>query len=126
MNKENQFSKVAYKAYLYIIEQSMRNEEAWKNATEEIIKSKESREKGCPRKTFIGLCEAGLLKNITLTKESNSVNYKYAKFAIGEWQKSKDISKKEMWVEVQKKFKSNIQHNGQLDVVCGLWEFINK
>jgi hypothetical protein len=70
------------------------------------------------------LCEEGFLKNITYTKESDSVNCEYAKFAINELRENKDISKNKMRLKIQKKIGKPIAHNGQLDIVFGLWEFL--
>jgi hypothetical protein len=54
--------------------------EAWSVAAEKNITSEESRKKGCPGSTFIGLCKSGNLKDIEQTKQSDSINYHYAKF----------------------------------------------
>jgi hypothetical protein len=126
MVKENQYSVVAQEAYQNIIQNRMSFENAWNTATEKVITSKSSRDKGCPRATFIGLCESGNLKDIPWTNESKSKNYAYAKFAVMEWNRNKNIPKKEMWSLVQNEFGTTASHQGQLDIVLGLFENLNK
>jgi hypothetical protein len=92
----NQYSIVAKRAYENVIAQKFDFEEAWISAVRTIIKSEESIKKGCPRATFVGLCESGNLKGIPKIKTSDSLNYQYAKFAIEKWKKNRDISKPEM------------------------------
>ena len=126
MVKENQYSKVAKEAYLNIVQKGMPFEKAWKAAAEKIITSESSRNKGCPRATFLGFCESGNLMSIPYINESKSKNYAYAKFAFSEWNRNKSITKKEMWKLVQNKFETAASHQGQLDIVLSLTEFLNK
>jgi len=126
MAKENQYSIVAREAYLNIVQKGMSFENAWNTATEKVITSKSGRDKGCPRATFIGLCESGNLKDIPLTNESKSKNYAYAKFAVIEWNRNKNIPKKEMWSRVQNEFGTTASHQGQLDIVLGFIENLDK
>ena len=125
MAKENQYSIVAREADLNIVQKGMSFEKAWNTATEKVIKSKSGRDKGCQRATFVGLCEAGNLKDISWTSESKSKNYAYAKFAVMEWNRNKNIPKKEMWSRVQNEFGTTASHQGQLDIVLGLIENLN-
>ena len=89
-----------------------------------IIENSTTRVKGCPKSTFIGLCISGELKGINKTDESNSPNYKYAKCAIDILRKDENLSKVEVWSRVQEKMKTAVSHQGQLDVLLGLWDFI--
>ncbi len=125
MAKENQYSIVAKEAYLNIVQKGIPFEDAWESAAKKNIASESSRRKGCPRATFIGLCESGDLKGITGTNQSKSKNYAYAKFALSEWNRNKSIPKKEMWSRVQNKFETTVSHQGQLDIVLGLTDFLN-
>ena len=126
MAKENQYSIVAREAYLNIIQNGMSFEKAWNIATEKVITSESGRNKGCPRARFIGLCESGNLKGIQGINESKSKNYAYARFAFMEWNIDKSISKKEMWSRVQNEFRTTASHQGQLDIILGLNEFLNR
>ncbi len=84
MEKENQYSIVAREAYLNILGKGILFEKAWSAAAEKIITSDSSRNKGCPRATFLNLCASGDLKDIREIGKSESINYAYAKFAITE------------------------------------------
>ena len=80
MSKENQYSLVAREAYLNIVHKRIPFEKAWKEAAENIIASDSSRKKVCPKATFIGLCESGLLKNISaLSHERGLMQHECAK-----------------------------------------------
>jgi hypothetical protein len=126
MAKENQYSIVAREAYLNIVQKGLSFEKAWNAATVKYITSESSRNKGCPRATFMGLYESGNLKDIPGTNESKSKNYAYAKYAFSEWYRNKSITKKEMWKLVQNKFETAASPQRQLDIVLGLTEFLNK
>ncbi len=121
--KENQYFRVAKAAYENIVNGKMDAAEAWHAAAEKNIDSPESRKKPCPRNTFIGLCESGDLKDVKATKQSESINYLYAKFAIAEWKNKSSISKTVMW---SKQFPDGaINHQGQLDVLKGIWQYLH-
>lgn len=126
MNNQNQtqYFLVAKQAYSYVIQNRMDARDAWERAAQYVIKSQNSIEKGCPRAVFVGLCESGDLIGIPKTKQSDSPNYLYAKFAINEWKKG-TASKSEMWERVKIQFPNGAKnHQGQLDVVIGLWNYI--
>ena len=126
IKKENKYAHVARAAYDLIIHKGFSDEEGWDIAAEKNIESLDSRKKGCPRAAFLGLCRGGHLKGISGSNSYVSKNYDYALYAAGEWKKDKNISKKEMWDKVQNKFKNTVRHQGQLDVVAGVLEFIIK
>ena len=125
MKKGNQYTKVAREAYDSIVDKGIGFEEAWNTAAGKFITSPSGRIKGCPKAAFIGLCESGDLRGIVGTRQSNSKNYKYAKFASKEWKKDNGVSKKEMWNRVQRKFAVTASHQGQLDVIIGIYDFLN-
>lgn len=76
---------------------------AWQKAAAKLIESISSREKGCPRSTFLGLCEAGLMKGIPV---GNYLNQKTNNaFAVKAFELLKNNSlleedKKELWNQV--------------------------
>ncbi|MEO7487074.1 MAG: hypothetical protein ABIU77_08220 [Ferruginibacter sp.] len=124
--KENQYSRVAKEAYQHIVHRKMQIIDAWVAAAENNIASEESRKKGCPKSAFVGLCESGDLKDIKMLAQSDSINYKYVKFAISEWKKDAYISKAAMWSKIRKQFPGGaIDHQGQLDVLKGVWEYLH-
>ncbi|MEP6713682.1 MAG: hypothetical protein ABJA37_14745 [Ferruginibacter sp.] len=121
--KETQYFLVAEAAYENIVNRKMDFDAAWYASAKEHIDSEQSRKKVCPRSTFIGLCESGDLKDIKEIKQSDSINYLYAKFAIAEWKKDQTITKSEMWNRVLNKFGKAKNHQGQLDVVMGVKKY---
>lgn len=122
---ETQYFRVARQAYWYVINESTPPIDGWQKAAREIITSNSTKDKACPRATFIGLCESGDLKSVAGIKQSKSHNYQYAKFAIQAWKKDNTISKMSMWNMIRQHFPDGaINHQGQLDVVIGLWQYI--
>jgi hypothetical protein len=120
----SQYSIIAKLAYDNIVNLNIDFEAAWYTAARQILTSESSIKKGCPRATFVGLCESGNLKGIPKTKTSDSLNYQYAKYAIQKWKENREISKPEMWNLVKKQFNKEISQQGQLDVVLGLWDYL--
>lgn len=122
--KPTQYSLVAEKAYKYMLENKMDAGKAWDRAARDLISSEESRKKGCPRNTFIGICNSGSLNNIGPIPGNDSINFQYAQFAIDAWKKNKGISKTDMWKQVVSHFNKAKGHQGQLDVVLGLERYL--
>jgi hypothetical protein len=121
MKKYNKYGLTAIKALeIYTVEESLRK--SWFSAAVELFDSESSQNKGCPRSTFLGLCEEGLIKNISKGNyESNSTKNKtHAIDAVTylKENKIKSISTKELWskLNINGKF-----HNSQMDVVLALW-----
>lgn len=124
MKKENQYALVAREAYHNIINHNMSFQKAWETSARVNIKSKESQKKLCPMHTFLGFCESGDLEGIPSMHKSDNINYQYAKFAHSEWRKDETLSGVEMWNKVYEKFRRASGHQGQLDVVKGLSQYI--
>lgn len=85
-------------------------EKAWFKAAEEIIASRSSREKSCPRGAFLGLFST-----------CNGLNAAYAKRAIEILRTyfSKGFTATALWKAIGNLDKS---HNQQMDVVLSLWD----
>ncbi len=93
--------------------------EAWETAAAQIIKALSSRKKSCPRDAFLGLCEAGLVKGIPSAVYTDSVKNKaYAVEAAKLLKTNPDMKQSLLWATVT--HGSDIQHNGQMDVVLAL------
>lgn len=97
---------------------------AWDIATTKIFgKGTASKEKGCPKNTFFGLCEYGFIKNVPKKSYSGSEeNIRYAIKAVRLLMKNPDLAndEKSLWKEV---IGDEIKkHNGQMDVVITLFE----
>ena len=96
--------------------------EIYHSAAKEVFPTKSSQEKGCPKNTFLGLCEEGLVKGIPKGNYTKSVkNKEYALQAIAVLKKdtSTFISPKELWNALNLGDK---KHNSQMDVVLALWD----
>lgn len=77
--------------------------------------------KACPKSTFLGLCEEGLVKGIKKGEYTKSINNKeYALKAVDILKTNidKTFEAKELWSRVVE----NKAHNGQMDIVLELWE----
>ena len=95
--------------------------EVWIKYVKENFDTKSSQEKGCPKNTFLGLCEEGLVKGIPKGKYTNSIkNKKYALKAIEILKQNTQttFSPKELWEQLELGEK---RHNSQMDVVLALW-----
>ena len=132
MNKENNYSKTA----LNCVENYQENtciKKLWKvHVKLKFPLSKSSQNKGCPKNTFLGLCEEGLVKGIPKGNYTKSIkNKQYALEAIDILRnnKGKTFSPLELWNKVKKElFINKKDHNSQMNVVLALWEhhFIEK
>ncbi|WP_218599211.1 hypothetical protein [Polaribacter sp. NJDZ03] len=96
--------------------------EIYARAAKEVFETKSSQEKGCPKGTFLGLCEEGLVKGIPRGNYTKSVkNKEYALQAIEilKWADNKTYTPKELWAELNLGDKRS---NSQMDVVLALWD----
>ncbi|SFS79196.1 DUF6979 family protein [Lutibacter maritimus] len=115
----NKYGKAAIKS-VDLINLGKTPAEAWEIATLEIFGESTSAIKSCPKSTFLGLCEDGLVKGISKGKYTKSAKNKaYALKAVQVLKKSNlEIQPTALWNEIQNK---NIQHNSQMHVVLALW-----
>lgn len=105
----------------------IRPQEAWEKAVlREFPNSISSQQKGCPKNTFLGLCEEGYIKGIKTGDYTRSeLNKKYAIAAINilKNSNSNSISPIDLWKKVLKKINvdPDKQHNSQMNVILALW-----
>lgn len=94
--------------------------DAWRVTISELTDSRSVRDEGCPRDTFLGLCEQGLILGINCGEYSNSIkNKEYALNAVEVLrQNPRPLKPLELWHKIG----NQIVHNGQMDVVLALWE----
>jgi hypothetical protein len=95
--------------------------EIYERAAIEIFDTKSSQEKGCPKGTFLGLCEEGLVKGVPKGNYTKSIkNKEYALKAIEILKRAatKRFTPKELWSELNLGGKNS---NSQMDVVLALW-----
>ena len=100
-----------------------RPKDAWEVATIEIFgEGTSSQRKGCPRNTFLGLCEEGKIKGIPPGNYTNSrKNKEYAIKAVQILQEVPALSSnpETLWNRVvERDYKA---HNQQMNVVTQLW-----
>lgn len=96
--------------------------EIWSNSAKEIFDTKSSQEKSCPKGTFLGLCEAGLIKGIpkgNYTKSIKNKEYALKAVSILKANLKKIYTPKELWEKLELGDKRS---NSQMDVVLALWE----
>lgn len=101
---------------------------AWDIASSQVFpNSIASRNKGCPKNSFLGLCEAGYIMNVKSGNYTHSIkNKNYAIKAILCLDSNSMLTEKELWSLVIDE--QNKQQNSQMDVVKTLWDsnFISK
>ncbi|WP_405606240.1 DUF6979 family protein [Polaribacter sp. Asnod1-A03] len=99
--------------------------ESWEIAVKD-FDSESSKTKPCPKNTFLGLCEAGLVKGIKpgsyfISKKEN-LNKKYAIKAVELLVLDSNLSKNQLWKKVREELGiGEKEHNSQMDVVLALW-----
>lgn len=121
------YSTVAVKAAKLAANEKINPVEAWEHcAKNEFPVSEASQKKSCPKNTFLGLCEEGLVKGIPVGKYTRSVeNKRYALNAIKILSSNKNsiLKHSELWKEVLKlEADKNKKANSQMTVVLALWE----
>lgn len=120
----NKYGQAAIKA-VDLMESKRANtpEDAWEMATIEIFgEGTSGQSKGCPRSTFLALCETGNVKGIksgvyTLAKQNKGYAVKALELLIDDSSLSNDP--KILWKKIQGGVKKS--HNSQMDVVLALW-----
>ncbi len=126
MGKYGQTAKIATE--LLINNQTNDPVKAWDIATIQVFpNSISSRNKGCPKNSFLGLCEAGYILNVKEGQYTSSKKNKdYAIQAIFLLKNNPILTEKELWLLVIDK--PNKKHNYQMDVVKTLWDnkYINQ
>jgi hypothetical protein len=96
--------------------------EIWSRSAKEVFETKSSQEKSCPKNTFLGLCEEGLVKGIpqgSYTKSVKNKEYALKAAAILKQNTQTTFSPKELWEKLELGDK---RHNSQMNVVLALWE----
>lgn len=118
----SKYGKVALEA-VQIAQTGICPAEAWKLAAEsEFGSCVASIKKGCPKSSFLGLAEEGIIQGIpsgNYTRSENNKRYALEALRILEQNNSYVNNRNELWLKACKsEFKT---HNGQIDVVISLW-----
>jgi uncharacterized protein DUF6979 len=116
------YGQTALLATKLIINNHCLPEKAWLNAVKQICMTESSQAKNCPKSAFLGLCEDGIITDISKGNYTNSLlNKSYAINAIEILKKKLSFvsyTSSSLWKEVSEPDKT---HNGQMDVVLTLW-----
>jgi len=122
----NKYAEVTLKATRML--ETYSPQEAWTMASQKVFPhSLASRNKGCPKSVFLGLCEEGLVRGATVGNYTRSIlNKQYAIKVLRLLKDNTNLSSDvgTLWkLVVQGK-----QSNSQMDVVTALWNsnLINK
>ncbi|KAA5826251.1 hypothetical protein FPF71_05400 [Algibacter amylolyticus] len=108
-------------AAINAVKESQNPIESWEIAVKD-FDSESAKVKGCPKNTFLGLCEDGYVKGVpkgNYTKSIKNKEYAINAIKIIKNNPNKSFSPKELWGELNLGDK---RHNSQMDVVLALWE----
>ena len=113
------YAKSAVKAVEIYHSKDITIERAWKEAVSQYTESKHSINKGCPKATFLGLCEEGLIDGIPKGKYTSSkCNKRYGVEAVELIRQMGLIHREVLWEMVTNT--CGTRHNAQMDVVYAL------
>ncbi|GAB4591898.1 hypothetical protein ETAR_15010 [Edwardsiella tarda] len=114
------YGSIAWNAYC-LARDGMAPDQAWDKAVV-------GKEKGCPRAAFLGLCEAGYLKDIPTGsyQKSGSKNARYATVAanylLAHRIIANDVTPSALWkVALEHEDNPQKKHNSQMHIVLTLW-----
>jgi hypothetical protein len=117
------YGNAAIEAVKLILSTNINPKQAWDIATgKEFGKGTASQKKGCPKGTFLGLCEQGMIKGVPIGNYTDSLeNKRYAVRTVKILKEKPEKLENEdkLWVEVTGG--KPIKQNHQLDVVISLW-----
>jgi len=122
-----QFANVAIKAQEKVTSKKMNANDAWNDAARENNMSESSKKKGCPKESFLGLCQEGKVKGVPSGQYTRSgCNKRYVVKAV-EVLKRKPIlqdNRSLLWRTVLEELGEDRgkKHNQQMDVVLALWK----
>jgi hypothetical protein len=118
------YGDAAIRAAKLTQDQRLAPEDAWRRATAATFpNSLASQVKGCPKGAFLGLCEEGLVKGIPRGDYTRSqMNKQYAVNAVRALRHTPSLAhdRSALWMAALGS-EGVKQHNGQMDVVVGLW-----
>jgi hypothetical protein len=121
MIKVNKYGETAINS-VHNFKDSYSITEIWSRSAKEVFDTNSAQEKGCPKNTFLGLCEEGLVNGIPKGNYTKSVkNKEYALKAVTILKQNTQttFTPKELWDKLELGDKRS---NSQMDVVLALWE----
>ena len=118
------YGQAAIEAVKLILSTGMEPTQAWEITTKKTFgNDSQSKDKGCPKGAFLGLCEYGLVKGIPIGNYTSSQdNKKYAVRAARILKDHPEFADNEnlLWQEVIDK--SDKKPNNQMDVAISLFK----
>jgi hypothetical protein len=120
----NGYGKTAVKAViLYANGKASSIVDAWEIAARENFSTPSSQTKACPRTTFLGVCESGLVVGVPAGEYNSklSENKKYGIKAIGLLRHNPELVGDHalLWKKIGNEA---LKYNSQMDVVSALWK----
>ena len=98
--------------------------EAWASAAARVFPdSPSSREKGCPKSAFLGLCEEGIVAGVSPGSYTRSVlNKEYAVRGLGALRSLPELATdpRQLWLTATNG--KHVQPNSQMEVLTALWD----
>lgn len=120
--KENIYGQIAIAYAKYLKDNSIApSTSGWKELASQYLEKETMIKKGCPKSTFLGLCEEGLVKGVPIGKYTKSrANKQYAIQAVEILKKNESLKKHPLllWKQIPNTPQT---HNHQMDIVCALW-----
>ena len=117
------YDKTAVLATALIVDDKINPVEAWEQAAAQLFtNSPSSQAKGCPKSTFLGLCETGILLGVPSGSYTRSVdNKRYALEAIRLLRKDPSLvnNAEKLWKLIIGP-ETKVE-NSQMDVIITLW-----
>jgi hypothetical protein len=97
--------------------------DGWEIATRELFSTDSAQKKGCPRTTFLGICEGGNVQGVPPGEYNNKLsdNKLYGLRAIAALRSNPVLADDQalLWKRIGN---DNLKPNSQMDVVTALWK----
>jgi hypothetical protein len=119
-----QYGQAAVRAVeAYVARESPSIVAAWEAATRKTCPTPSSQDKRCPRSTFLGICESGLVIGVPagqyLQRASKNKQYGLNAVSVLRQQPNFTTSPHALWVQIGN---AALKPNGQMDVIITMWK----
>jgi len=107
---------------LYVSGKASSIVDAWEIVAREILSTESTQRKSCPRTTFLGVCESGIVIGVPAGEYNTrlTTNKQYGLKAIALLQRNPQLANDQtlLWEKIGN---AAINPNSQMDVITGLW-----
>lgn len=115
----NRYRECAINSHSMIMTTDIDPRTAWQRSASHIFgATSSSAKKGCPRDTFLGLCEAGRVKGVRPGSYTRSQKKEYALGACARLLGDPNLGT----LDLRRALAIDKSHNGQMDVMVALWQ----